>query len=49
MLELALMNRVPKGYKEINRNALRIGIQTAKNVSLDDLPGTVVPDEEEEV
>jgi len=49
MLELALMNRVPKGYKDINRKALRIGIRTAKNVSLDALPGTVVPDEEEEV
>jgi hypothetical protein len=47
MLEAALMTKVPKGWKEINRKALRIGIRTAKNVSLDALPGTVVPEEEE--
>jgi 2-oxoglutarate ferredoxin oxidoreductase subunit gamma len=47
MLEAALMSKVPKGWKEINRKALRIGIKSAKNVSLDDLPRTVIPEEEE--
>ncbi|MBW2358664.1 MAG: 2-oxoacid:acceptor oxidoreductase family protein [Deltaproteobacteria bacterium] len=48
-LEAALMKRVPKGTEEINLKALRAGIRIAKKVSLDALPGTVVPEEEEEV
>lgn len=47
MLEAALMTKVPKGWKEINRKALRLGIKSAKNVSLDALPRTVIPEEEE--
>jgi len=48
-LEEALMKKVPKGTEEINLKALRAGIRIAKKVSLDALPGTVVPEEEEEV
>jgi 2-oxoglutarate ferredoxin oxidoreductase subunit gamma len=47
MLETALMTKVPKGWKEINRKALHIGIRTAKNFSLDALPGTFDAEEEE--
>ncbi len=47
MLEAALMTKVPKGWKEINRKALRLGIKSAKNVSLDALPRTVILEEEE--
>lgn len=46
-LELALMKRVPKGTEEINLKALRAGIRVAKKVSLDALPGSLVPEEEE--
>ena len=49
MLEAALMAKVPKGWKEINRKALRMGIKIAKDISLDSLPRTVVSDEEEEL
>jgi len=46
-LEAALMKRVPKGTEEINLKALRAGIRVAKKVSLDALPGSLVPEEEE--
>ena len=49
MLEAALMAKVPKGWKEINRKALRMGIKVARDVSLDALPRTIVSDEEEEL
>ena len=46
-LEAALMKRVPKGTEEINLKALRAGIRIAKKISLDALPGSHVPEEED--
>lgn len=46
-LEAALMARVPKGTKKINREALRAGIRAAKHIDLSVLPLSITPKEEE--
>ncbi len=46
-LEKALLARVPKGTEKINREALSIGIDEAKKVNLDELPRTVMIEDDE--
>jgi 2-oxoglutarate ferredoxin oxidoreductase subunit gamma len=46
-LESALSARVPKGTKQTNSKALKAGIKAAKKFDLDNLPRSIVPEEEE--
>ena len=47
-LEKALLARVPKGTEEMNRDALRRGIEEAGKIDLDQLPRSVMNEDEEE-
>ncbi len=46
-LEKALLARVPKGTEEMNRDALRRGIEEAGKVNLAELPRSVMNEDEE--
>lgn len=46
-LERALLARVPKGTEEMNSQALQCGIEEARKVNLDDLPRSVMSDDDE--
>lgn len=46
-LEKALMARVPKGTEELNRKALQRGIEEARKVKLNELPRSVISEEED--
>ncbi len=46
-LEKALLARVPKGTGEMNRDALRRGIEEAGKINLDQLPRSVMNEDEE--
>jgi len=46
-LEKALLDRVPKGSEEMNRQALQRGIEEAKKVDVAKLPRAVMGDEED--
>ena len=48
-LETALLNRVPKGTENLNRDALQAGIEEARKVDLSLLPRSVIGDWENEV
>ena len=48
-LESALAARVPKGTKKLNTKALQAGIKAAEEFDLDNLPRSIIPDEEEEI
>ena len=41
--------RVPKGTEELNSKALQAGINAASKFDLDNLPRSIIPDEEEEI
>ncbi len=45
-LEKALLARVPKGTEEMNRDALRRGIEEAARINLDRLPRSLMDEEE---
>ncbi len=47
-LEKALLARVPKGTEEMNRKALRRGIEEAGKINLAQLPRSVMNEDEEE-
>ncbi len=46
-LEKALIARVPKGSEEMNKDALRRGIEEADKIKLKDLPRSIVNDDDE--
>ena len=46
-LEKALLARVPKGTEEMNSKALKRGIEEAAKINLDDLPRSVMSDDDE--
>jgi 2-oxoglutarate ferredoxin oxidoreductase subunit gamma len=46
-LESALLEKVPKGTKKINKEALRMGIEAAKKVDLSILPPSLASEQEE--
>ncbi len=46
-LEKALMARIPKGTEEMNRKALRAGIEAAQKIDLNDLPRSLFLNEGE--
>ena len=48
-LESALAARVPKGTKKLNTKALQAGIKAAEEFDLENLPRSIIPDEEEEM
>jgi 2-oxoglutarate ferredoxin oxidoreductase subunit gamma len=48
-LEKAVAAKVPPRFKELNIEALNIGMQAASEVNLLDLPRSIAPDEEKEV
>ena len=48
-LEKAVIAKVPPRFKDLNLEALRIGMQKASEVNLSDLPRSIVPEEEKEV
>jgi len=48
-LESALAARVPKGTKKLNTKALQAGIKAAEEFDLENLPRSIIPDEEEEI
>jgi 2-oxoglutarate ferredoxin oxidoreductase subunit gamma len=48
-LEKALLSRIPKGTENMNKDALRAGIQEAKKIDLKSLPRSFVNDWEAEV
>jgi 2-oxoglutarate ferredoxin oxidoreductase subunit gamma len=48
-LEAAMAARVPKGTEELNSKALQAGINAASKFDLDNLPRSIIPDEEEEI
>ena len=48
-LEAAMAARVPKGTEELNNKALQAGINAASKFDLDNLPRSIIPDEEEEI
>ena len=48
-LEAALVERVPRNTRQMNKKALRAGIKAAKQFDLESLPRSVIPDEEEEI
>ena len=48
-LKSALAARVPKDTKKLNTKALQAGIKAAEKFDLDNLPRSIIPDEEEEI
>jgi 2-oxoglutarate ferredoxin oxidoreductase subunit gamma len=48
-LEAALLARVPRETRKINREALLAGIKAAEKFNLDSLPRSIIPEEEEEI
>jgi 2-oxoglutarate ferredoxin oxidoreductase subunit gamma len=46
-LEKALLDRVPKGTEEMNSKALQRGIEEAGKIKLDDLPRSVMSDDDD--
>ena len=48
-LEAALAARAPKGTKKLNAKALQAGIKAAEEFDLENLPRSIIPDEEEEI
>jgi 2-oxoglutarate ferredoxin oxidoreductase subunit gamma len=46
-LEKALLARVPKGTEEMNSKALKRGIEEAAKINLDELPRSVMSDDDE--
>lgn len=46
-LESAVKGKVPKGTEEMNLKAFRAGVRAAKKVSLEALPPSIFPEEEE--
>jgi len=48
-LEAAMAARVPKGTEKLNNKALQAGINAASKFDLDNLPRSIIPDEEEEI
>jgi len=46
-IEAALKARVPKGTDKMNRKAFHAGVSAAKQVNLDALPSSVMPQDEE--
>lgn len=46
-LEKALLGRVPKGTEDMNSKALQRGIEEARKINLDDLPRSIMSDDDE--
>lgn len=46
-LEKALLERVPKGTEELNKKALQRGIEEAGKINLEELPRSVISEEED--
>lgn len=48
-LEQAVIAKVPPRFKDLNLEALKVGMQAASEVDLSGLPRSIVPEEEKEV
>jgi len=46
-LEKALLGRIPKGTEDMNSKALQRGIEEARKINLDDLPRSIMSDDDE--
>lgn len=46
-LEKALLSRIPKGTEDMNSKALQRGIEEARKINLDDLPRSIMSDDDE--
>ena len=48
-IEKAVLQRVPKGTEELNKKALKAGVDAAKGFDIEQLPRSIAPDDDDEL